>query len=214
MLNRFGSFSMNSTDLHACLSESQFQQILSFSPLYNINARRMFRSPTIWTDEKAEVERVREEKRTEEKRREEKRRSKKQEDQRREGARRKKTQVREKVDKSRSIVFFQWFVAPEGRKVGSLKWRVRSHLARWEVKNCTPLWRQAHFEVKTHKTHQRRSTLGSCDVEKCTPLWREAHVEGKSVKNWRSQTTFGTWDDEKVHAVVARSTFRSQQSKV
>jgi hypothetical protein len=32
----------------------------------------MFRSPTIWTDEKAEVGRVREEKRTEEKRREEK----------------------------------------------------------------------------------------------------------------------------------------------
>jgi hypothetical protein len=63
---------MNSTDLHACLSESQFQQILSFSPLYNINARRRFRSPTIWTDEKAEGGRVREEKRTEENRREEK----------------------------------------------------------------------------------------------------------------------------------------------
>ena len=126
MLNRFGPFSMNFTDLHACL----FEQILSFSPLYNINARRKFRSPTIWTAEKAEVGRVREEKRTEEERREEKRRSKKQEDQKREGARRKKIQVREEVDKSRSIVFFQWFVALEGRKVGSLKWRVRSHLAR------------------------------------------------------------------------------------
>ena len=30
-------------------------------------------------------------------------------------------QVREKVGKSRFIVFFQWFVAPEGRKVTSLK---------------------------------------------------------------------------------------------
>jgi len=59
---------MNFTDLHACL----FEQILSFSPLYNINARRKFRSPTIWTAEKAEVGRVREEKRTEEERREEK----------------------------------------------------------------------------------------------------------------------------------------------
>ena len=49
--------------------------------------------------------------------------------------------------------------------------------------------------------------------KKCTPLWRGAHVEGKSVKNWRSQTTFGTWDDEKVHAVVTRSTFRSQKCK-
>ena len=29
-----------------------------------------------------------------------------------------------------NTVFFQWFVAPAGRKVGSLKQRVRSHLAR------------------------------------------------------------------------------------
>ena len=88
-------------------------------------------------------------------------------------------QMREKVGKSRNIVFFQWFVAPEGRKVGSLKRRVRSQLARWEMKNCTPLWREAHFEVKMYKA---------------------LHV----------RTTFGSWDVEKVHAVVARSTFRSQ----
>ena len=46
--------------------------------------------------------------------------------------------------------------------------------------------------------------------KKCKPLWREAHFEVKSVKNWRSRTTFGSWDVEKVHAVVARSTFRSE----
>ena len=46
-------------------------------------------------------------------------------------------------------------------------------------KKCTPLWREAHFEVKMYKTHHCRTTFGSCDVEK-------------------------------VHAVVARSTFRSQ----
>ena len=46
-------------------------------------------------------------------------------------------------------------------------------------KKCTPLWREAHFEVKMHKTHQLRTTFGSCD-------------------------------DEKVHAVVARSTFPSE----
>ena len=87
--------------------------------------------------------------------------------------------MREKVGKSRNTVFFQWFVAPEGRKVGSLKRRVRSQLARWEMKSCTPLWREAHFEVKMHKTPQLRTAFGSCDVEK-------------------------------VHAVVARSTFPSQ----
>ena len=91
---------------------------------------------------------------------EEERRSK------RESLQRKKIQVREKVGKSRNTVFFQWFVAPEGRKVGSLKRRVRSQLARCEMKNCTPLWREAHFEVKMYKTHHARSTFGSWDVEK------------------------------------------------
>ena len=90
--------------------------------------------------------------------------------------------MREKVGKSRNTVFFQWFGAPEDRKVGSLKRRVRSQLARWEMKNCTPLWREAHLQAKMHKTPG-------------------------------SRTTFGSWDVEKVHAVVARSTFRSQNVK-
>ena len=101
--------------------------------------------PTIWTDEKqswAEAGRREEQKR---------------EDQRRERVRQKKMQVCEKVEKLRFTVFFQWFVAPEGRKEGSLKRRVRSQLARWEMKNCTPLWREAHFEVKKLKApHVRR----------------------------------------------------------
>ena len=181
--------------------------------------------------------------------------------------------MREKVGKSRNTVFFQWFVAQEGRKVGSLKRRVRSQLATGAMKNCTPLWREAHFQVKSYKTPQLQTTFGSWDVEKvravvarstfpsrnvqntpwsdhfwklrcrksarrcgakhilkskctkhlssgpllevemskkCTPLWREAHFQVKSVKNWRSRTTFGSWDVEKVHAVVAGSTFRSQ----
>ena len=28
-------------------------------------------------------------------------------------------------------------------------------------KQCTPLWREAHFEVKMHKTHHSRTTFGS-----------------------------------------------------
>ena len=179
----------------------------------------------------------------------------------------------EKVGKSRNTVFFQWFGAPEGRKVGSLKRRVRSQLARWEMKNCTPLWREAHLQVKMYKTTQLRTTFGSCDVEKvhavvarstfasqnvqnnsapdhfwklrcrksarrcgakhiskskctkhlsfgpllevamskkCTPLWREAHFQVKMYKTPQLRTTFGSCDVEKVHAVVARSTFPSQ----
>ena len=212
--------------------------------------------------------------------------------------------MREKVGKSRNTVFFQWFGAPEGRKVGSLKRRVRSQLARWEMTNFTPLWREAHFQVKMRKAPQLRSTFRSCDVEKvhaivarstfpsqnvqntplsdhfwklrcrksarrcgakhiskskctthtrfghfwklrcrksarrcgakhiskskctkhtrfgpllevemskkCTPLWREAHFQVKMYKTHQVRTTFGSWDVEKVHAVVARSTFPSQ----
>ena len=130
---------------------------------------------------------------------------------RRERVRRKKMQMREKVGKSRNTVFFQWFVAPEGRKVGSLKRRVRSQLARWEMKNCTPLWREAHFEVKMYKTHQGFGPLLEVEMsKKCTPLWREAHFQVKMYKTHQVRTTFGSWDVEKVHAVVARSTFRSQ----
>ena len=161
---------------------------------------------------------------------------------RREKIRRKKMQMREKVGKSRNTVFFQWFGAPEGRKVGSLKRRVRSQLARWEMKNCTPLWREAHFQVKMYKTPQRRTTFGSWDVEKVHAVvarstfrsqnvkntrgsdhfwklrcWKSArrcgaaHFQVKMYKAHHSRTTFGSCDVEKVHAVVARSTFRSQK---
>ena len=140
-------------------------------------------------------------------------------------------------------------------------------------KKCTPLWREAHFEVNMYKTHHSRTTFGSWDVEKvhavvaqstfrsenvqnttcsrhfwrfrcrksarrcgakhiskstctkhtilgpllevemskkCTPLWRKAHFEVKMYKALHVRATFGGSDVEKVHAVVARSTFRSQ----
>ena len=152
---------------------------------------------------------------------------------RRERVRRKKMQMREKVGKSRNTVFFQWFGAPEGRKVGSLKRRVRSPLARWEMKNCTPLWREAHFQpdhfwklrcrksarrcgakqISKSKSTKHTSSGPLLAVEmskKCTPLWREAHFQVKMCKTHHVRTIFGGSDVEKVHAVVARSTFPSQ----
>ena len=150
--------------------------------------------------------------------------------------------MREKVGKSQNTVFFQWFVAPEGRKVGSLKRRVRSQLARGAMKNCTPLWLEAHFELKMSENtsasdhfwklrcrksarrcgtkHISRSNVSKTGglgpllevamSKKCTPLWREAHFEVKMYKTLGVRTTFGSCDVEKVHAVVVRSTFRSQ----
>ena len=94
------------------------------------------------------------------------RREEKKEDQRRDRVRRKKMYVREKVETSRNTAFFQWFVAPDNGKVGLLKWRMRSHLGRWEMKNYTQLWREAQFEVKLLKTPHVQSTFGSWDVEK------------------------------------------------
>ena len=46
--------------------------------------------------------------------------------------------------------------------------------------------------------------------KKCTPLWREAHFQVNMYKTHHCWTTFGRRDVEKVHGVVARSTFRSQ----
>ena len=100
------------------------------------------------------------------------REEKKKEGQKRGCLRRKKVQVREKVGKSRNTVFFQWFVAPEGRKVGSLKRRVRSQLARWEMKNDAQLWREAHFDVKMYKTPQLRTTFRKL---RC---WKSARCRG------------------------------------
>ena len=69
-------------------------------------------------------------------------------------------------------------------------------------KKCTPLWREAHFQVKMYKTHHSRTTFGGSDVEKvskkCTPLWREAHFQVKMYKTHHSRTTFGGSDVEKV----------------
>ena len=43
--------------------------------------------------------------------------------------------------------------------------------------------------------------------------WCEAHFQAKMYKTHQLRTTFGSWDVEKVYAVVARSTFRSQNVK-
>ena len=80
-------------------------------------------------------------------RRSEKRKSEKQEDA---GAR-----------KGRKVTIHCVFGTPEGRKVTSLKRRVRSQLAKWEMKKCTPLWHEAHVQVKMYKTRQVWTTFGS-----------------------------------------------------
>ena len=122
-----------------------------------------------------------------------------------------KSQRGEKKKRERdSLCFFKWFVAPEGRKVGSLERRVRSQPARLEMKSCTPLWREARLEVKSVKNWRSRTTFGMEMSKKSTPLWREAHFEVKMHKTPQCRSAFGSWHLEKVHADVARSTVPSQ----
>ena len=67
----------------------------------------------------------------------------------RERLRRKKMQAREKVGKPRNTMFFQFFVALEGRKVSRLP--KAAGVEPCDQRSCTPLWREAHFQVKMHK---------------------------------------------------------------
>ena len=84
-------------------------------------------------------------------------------------------------------------------------------------KKCTPLWREAHFEVKMYKTHHVRTTFGSSDVEKVHAVVARSTFPSQNAQNtpcsdhfWRFRCRKSV---EKVHAVVARSTFRSQKCK-
>ena len=71
-----------------------------------------------------------------------------------------------------------------------------------------------HISKSKCTKHLRFGPLLAVEMsKKCTPLWREAHVEVKMLKAPGVRTTFGGLDVEKVHAVVARSTFRSQNVK-
>ena len=67
-----------------------------------------------------------------------------------------------------------------------------------------------HISKSKSTKHQGFGPLLEVEMsKKCTPLWREAHFEVKKYKTPGVRTTFGSCV-EKVHAVVARSTFRSQ----
>ena len=59
--------------------------------------------------------------------------------------------MREKVGKSRNTMFFQWLLAPQGRKVGSLKRRVRSQLARGEIKKLHAVVARSTFPSQNVK---------------------------------------------------------------
>ena len=82
-------------------------------------------------------------------------------------------------------------------------WKLR---CRKSARRC----RAKHISKSSTKHTILRPLLEVEMSKKCTPLWREAHFQVKTRKTHHSRTTFGSCDVEKVHAVVARSTFPSQ----
>ena len=65
------------------------------------------------------------------------------------------------------------------------------------LKKRTPLWREAHFQVKMYKTHHVRTTFGGADVEKVHAFvgrstFRRQNVKNTSVSDhfWRFRCRF------------------------
>ena len=169
--------------------------------------------PTIWTDEKAEVERIREEK--------------KKEYQRRKSEKRRCRHAR----KGRKVAIHS--VLPMSCGSGGSK----SRLAKAAGAEPSGQMRDEKLHVVVARStcqcqkHNYRSTFGSWDVEKAHAVVARSACRSEKCKNWWSQTafwklscwkrkkthqvrsTFGGGDVQKVHAVAVRSTFPSQNGK-
>ena len=91
--------------------------------------------------------------------------------------------------------------------------QVRTTFGSCDVEKVHAVVARSTFRSQTVQNTILGPLLEVAMSKKCTPLWREAHFEVKMYKTHHSRTTFGGSDVEKVHAVVARSTFRSQKCK-
>ena len=188
--------------------------------------------PTIWTDGKAEVGRVKEEKKRSVRRSEKRNREKKEDA----GARKGRKVA---IDCAFPMICGSWGLkrnlakAAGAEPAGQMRdEKFHAVVARstcpseeakntsrsdhfWKLRCATKsarCWGAKHIpKSKVSKTDGVGPLLEVEMSKKCTPLRREAHSRVKSVKHWRSQTTFGSWDVNKVHAVVARNTFPNQK---
>ena len=88
------------------------------------------------------------------------------------------------------------------------------HFWKLRCRKSAPRCGAKHISKSKCTKHQMFAPLLEVRMlKKCMPLWREAHFEVKRCKTPHVRATFGGSDVEKVHAVVARSTFRSQNVK-
>ena len=66
-------------------------------------------------------------------------------------------------------------------------------------KKCTPLWREAHFQVKMYKTHHSRTTFGSSDVEKMHAAVARSTFPSQNVQNTTCSRHFWTLHSTTLH---------------
>ena len=78
-------------------------------------------------------------------------------------------------------------------------------------KKCTPLWREAHFQVKMQQNTPLLDHFWKLRCRKSARRCGAKHIsKSKCTKHTRFGPLLEVSDVEKVHAVVVRSTFRSQ----
>ena len=86
----------------------------------------------------------------------------------------------------------------------------------WKLR-CRKIARRCGAKHISKSKRTKHTTFGTllevAMSKKCMPLWREAHFQVKMYKTQHCRTTFGSCDVEKMHAVVARSTFPSQNAQ-
>ena len=81
-------------------------------------------------------------------------------------------------------------------------------------KKCTPLWREAHFEVKMYKASHVRTTFGSWDVEKVHAVAARSTCQSQKCKwltgtghFWRFRCAFAWQAQGIVHPVKCEQTW-------
>ena len=57
-------------------------------------------------------------------------------------------------------------------------------------KNCTPLWRETHYEVKMYKTPHGGSTFGSSDAQKLHEPVAKSAFGSENVQNTSAPKRF------------------------
>ena len=80
-------------------------------------------------------------------------------------------------------------------------------------KKRTPLWREAHFEVKMYKARQLRTLLEVVMSKKCTPLWHEAHFEVNMCKTVHIWTTLEVGMSKKCTPLCCEAHFQVKMLK-